>query len=516
MPAPSRPAPTLRPFGTLFGLLALAACEPTFNDEYCLEVETPSAACRAKLGLDNGGAGGEAGSPVAGKAGSSSVAGRSGASGTTSGGKAGASGNGGSSGKSGSAGKSGAGSGGASGSSGAGNGGIAGSGGAGNGGTAGNPSGGSSGAAGAPGCTLPKADCEAITQVVIGLRHVCYLRFEGTVFCWGADTVGQLGSGFAPGLSKTTPKRVDNLDNVSRLAAGADTTCALRKTGEVLCWGADDRGQLGRDQAVTGDTRGVPTAVVGVTGARDLTVGPVHACASDGAGKVSCWGDNGEAQLDKELSLLSRKAVSIGLTAPAAIAPGGLAASATRTCAVQANGSVSCLGNDRFGPGAAVLSTMLAPVQGATSMSAVRGGAYFACGLQPGAGTVACWGRADEGQLGITPAESTNSSAAARAVPSLEGVSSLGTGDAHTCVALSTGEVLCWGDCAQGQCGNGAAVGSVPKLASPTLVPSLTGVEAIYAGANGSCAKLGSGGLGCWGSIAGGASISTPEAITLP
>lgn len=486
--------------------IALGACEPTFDDQYCLAQDIPTPECREKLGLDSGGAGGRSGASGASGAGAAGqTAGASGSAGA--GGKAGNAGNAGQSGASGNAGKGGT-AGGTSGNAGA-------SGSAGAGGTSGGAAG-NAGAAGAPGCSLPKADCEAITQVVIGRNHVCYLRFEGSVFCWGKNDLGQLGSGFAPGLAKTAPTRVDGLDDVTRLATGEDTTCAVRKTGDVVCWGSDDRGKLGRGKAVTDDTRGTPTAVVGVSGARDIAVGPVHACAADGAGKVVCWGDNADAQLDKEVSLLSRKAVPISLAAPASVAPGGLAATATRTCAVQTNGSVSCLGNDRFGAGAAVQSSALGPVQSATSMSAVRGGNYFACGLQPAAGTVACWGRADEGQLGISPAEAGNSNAAARAVPALESVASLAAGDAHVCAALSTGEVFCWGDCTQGQCGNAATIGSVAKIASPTLVPSLAGVEAIYAGARGTCAKLVSGGLGCWGSIAAGTSVAAPAMIALP
>jgi alpha-tubulin suppressor-like RCC1 family protein len=56
---------------------------------------------------------------------------------------------------------------------------------------------------------------------------------------WG---VGALGHG-KPGLS-SQPVDVP-IDGVAQLAAGYHHTCALRTTGEVLCWGENGDGQLG-------------------------------------------------------------------------------------------------------------------------------------------------------------------------------------------------------------------------------------------------------------------------------
>ena len=45
--------------------------------------------------------------------------------------------------------------------------------------------------------------------------------------------------------SRTTPVPVVGLTDAVELAAGFDFVCARRATGAVVCWGANDYGQLG-------------------------------------------------------------------------------------------------------------------------------------------------------------------------------------------------------------------------------------------------------------------------------
>jgi alpha-tubulin suppressor-like RCC1 family protein len=54
---------------------------------------------------------------------------------------------------------------------------------------------------------------------------------------------------------------VTRLDDAVAVSSGFDHTCALRASGEALCWGSNDSGQLG-----TGDTTSsrVPAQVVEV------------------------------------------------------------------------------------------------------------------------------------------------------------------------------------------------------------------------------------------------------------
>jgi alpha-tubulin suppressor-like RCC1 family protein len=76
----------------------------------------------------------------------------------------------------------------------------------------------------------------------------------GSVRMWG---IAVLGDGSMGGLSGVP---IDiKLDNVVRLAAGYDHTCALKATGEVLCWGENTQGQLGNK--IGSETQHLPVPV---------------------------------------------------------------------------------------------------------------------------------------------------------------------------------------------------------------------------------------------------------------
>jgi alpha-tubulin suppressor-like RCC1 family protein len=125
-------------------------------------------------------------------------------------------------------------------------------------------------------------------QVVAGFDHSCARTVAGDVYCWGDDSLGQLGTA---GAAANGPRRILGLPGpVVGLAAGANWTCARSADGSVTCWGSPY-------------AKGSLQAIASTKGSVELAVGDEHACVRNGAGRVFCWGSNSVGQLAVNLPI---------------------------------------------------------------------------------------------------------------------------------------------------------------------------------------------------------------------
>ena len=155
----------------------------------------------------------------------------------------------------------------------------------------------------------PLAD---VVQVAAGGTTACAVTAANDSFCWGNGEFGQLGNGkSAEEPVSNVPVRtlgVDGeglLDDVIDVAVGDASACAV--TGgdaSVVCWGDNEFGQLGNDQAPgTEVSSDVPVQTLGLGGFGTLdytvqvVVGATGACALAEQGFALCWGGNENGQL---------------------------------------------------------------------------------------------------------------------------------------------------------------------------------------------------------------------------
>ncbi len=201
----------------------------------------------------------------------------------------------------------------------------------------------------------------------IGGAHGCAIMASGGARCWGRNDFGQLGYMMNAHVGDNEhPSTLGELDirpasvspnaTLVDLGAGLNHSCVLFSTGEVLCWGANDNGQLGQgnnenwgDQAGESPAALKPIDLGGFATA--IAVGYQHTCALVDGGAVRCWGDGGSGQLGNGSS------ADVGLTdVPADSEPIELGAGAIRitaggahTCVVLEEHEVMCWGDNEFG-----------------------------------------------------------------------------------------------------------------------------------------------------------------------
>lgn len=171
-----------------------------------------------------------------------------------------------------------------------------------------------------------------------------------------------------------------------------------------------------------------------------------------------------------------------------------LGANAEETCMIDPEGQLRCFSAALNGE----------PRFDRRQLKAVGMGDGFGCAIEDGndnPGTVMCWGKGDNGQLG-------NNSTSDQAAPvlvrnpdqeALVGVVELAVGARHACALTEEGDVYCWGDNRRGQVTGAAPATGPEQLTRAQAVVGLEDVRAIGAGAAHSCAVQGDGTLFCFG-----------------
>ncbi len=185
-------------------------------------------------------------------------------------------------------------------------------------------------------------------------------------------------------------------------------------------------------------------------------------------------------------------ALPIGFYATAVTAGG------YHTCALTGSGGVKCWGDNGYGQlGNATTDVSYVPVQVSgleSGVSAIAAGEDHTCALTVGGG-VKCWGNNGSGQLGNGTTVVSNVPVPVSGLES--GVSAIAASENHTCALMTAGGVQCWGFNLYGQLGDD----SITNRTAPVPVSGLaSAVSAISVGGNNTCALTTSGAVKCWGS----------------
>jgi len=174
---------------------------------------------------------------------------------------------------------------------------------------------------------------DAVSIALSGAES-CALSSAGGVKCWG----------FLSGLHPVDVAGVTS--GVTAIYGGSDHLCATMAAGGVRCWGRNDRGELG-DGTTT--RRAAAADVVGLSGqVTAMALGNESTCALLASGAVECWGDNGGGQLGDGFLSISRTRPTETLAFTAGVA--AISMDGPRACALRA-GRARCWGIDVLNAG---------------------------------------------------------------------------------------------------------------------------------------------------------------------
>jgi alpha-tubulin suppressor-like RCC1 family protein len=160
----------------------------------------------------------------------------------------------------------------------------------------------------------PLTDLSGVTAIAGGSGHGLALRSDKTVWAWGNNDHGQLGTSSTSGENAAV--QVHGLDNVGFLggvkaiAAGWQYSLALKEDGTVWAWGANSRGQLGNESTVDSST---PVQVHGLTGITITALASAYesSFALTDSHTVLAWGYNLDARLADGTSTNQSKPVPV-------------------------------------------------------------------------------------------------------------------------------------------------------------------------------------------------------------
>jgi alpha-tubulin suppressor-like RCC1 family protein len=335
-------------------------------------------------------------------------------------------------------------------------------------------------------------------HVATGALHTCGIRADGTLWCWGYNYYGELGTGSQTPQDRPQQVTTPAAGGWASITTGGGHTCAIRTNGTLWCWGSNGLGQLGigshtdqdRPQQVTAPAAG---------GWASVTGGGGHTCAIRTNGTLWCWGYNIYGQLGIGNHTDQDRPQQV--TTPAAGGWASVTGGDYYTCATRTGGTLWCWGDNSYGDLGIGSQTpqdrpqqVTAPAAG--GCASVTAGDCYTCAIRTG-GSLWCWGWNGHGELGIGSHAAQDLPHQVTA-PAAGGWASVTANYVHTCATRTGGTLWCWGYNNLGQLG----IGNRTDQDQPqqVTIPVLGGWASVTAGNYHTCATRTSGTLWCWGS----------------
>jgi alpha-tubulin suppressor-like RCC1 family protein len=314
--------------------------------------------------------------------------------------------------------------------------------------------------------------------VAVGETHACSVG-GGTISCWGSNALGQAGQRFARNFLIRPAGVVQPSGLFASVAAGANHTCAVAADGSAWCWGSASHGQLGEGSVADAD---MPREIAGGLTWRTIDPGWIqHSCGVTTGNALYCWGAGLDGQIGNGRSEDSYVPTQIEAGRAWTTVQAGL----DFACALG-GGAIYCWGTNFVGERGSTTSSP-APTRIDDGLAddwvSLSVGLQHSCGIrrksEVGTRTVWCWGANGAGRAGQAGAAYIKPTQ----VGSFDDWAEVSAGELHTC-GLRAGQLWCWGGEASAPMRIGTASNLTQVSVGGELTCAVDGANQVLCGAN--------------------------------
>ncbi len=137
---------------------------------------------------------------------------------------------------------------------------------------------------------IPIKVLENVKSVSLGLWHSAAIKNDGSLWMWGNTQYGKIGGNGIDNIALLYPRKV--MENIVSVELGQDYSAAVDINGSLWMWGNNSQGQLGNGSTTSTD---IPIKIM--EDVQSVSLGDYHSAAIKNDGTLWMWGLNSDGQL---------------------------------------------------------------------------------------------------------------------------------------------------------------------------------------------------------------------------
>ncbi|MBO9665787.1 MAG: hypothetical protein J7501_03130 [Bdellovibrio sp.] len=319
-----------------------------------------------------------------------------------------------------------------------------------------------------------------------GYETKCLIDSTQSLYCWGANSRGQVGNGTT--VNQTTPVLIDSSYKYLSVSTSLAATCGITTAHQLRCWGMD----LPAGQGTSFINKPNPATVDGTTSYAKVVVGYNGSCGLTTTGELKCWGNvPGSGTYGSPTTM-----AGFGMT------PYRDLDLKTTLCVVDANNELRCVGLNSWGQMGVgyTSSNETTPIKVSGTYKTVATQETNTCAMDLN-DEIYCWGFGQDGGNGI--GNYTNTNTPGTKVSGGKTYKKIVSGRNHICAITSTDKLQCWGQANISSVSAGTALGDGTTLKKnvPTDIDASESYLTASGGSGISCGITTNNRLKCWGEV---------------